>query len=97
MMKIDKSKKDVIVFTLHHRLEGTMYTYRGARILDELNAGAKNFIALTDVDVYSLTDNHPLYHANFIALNKAHIVHILPGREVQVKDFLPEEKSVYSR
>ena len=80
-MKIDKSQQEVIVYTLHHRLEGKMYTYRGARVLDELNAGAKSFIALTDTNVYSLTGNDIIYKAPFVALNKAHIVHVLPKGE----------------
>jgi hypothetical protein len=92
-MKIDKSQQDVIVYTLHHRLEGKMYTYRGARVLDELNAGVKSFIALTDTNVYSLTGNDVIYKAPFIALNKAHIVHVLPKGET-AKSFLPEEEKV---
>ncbi len=90
-MKIDKAKKDVVVFTLHHRLEGTMYTYMGARILDELNAGAKTFIALTDVNVFSLASTTPIYHVDFIAVNKNHIVHLLPGKGEDFRDFLPRE------
>ncbi|HAW49443.1 TPA: hypothetical protein DCX16_00605 [bacterium] len=90
-MKIDKAKREVIVFTLHHRLEGTMYTYMGARILDELNAGAKSFIALTNVDVFLPQSKNPIYHADFIALNKNHIVHLLPGKGEDYRDFLPKE------
>ncbi|MEK9149790.1 MAG: hypothetical protein AAB267_07070 [Candidatus Desantisbacteria bacterium] len=94
-MKLDKSRHEVIVYTLHHRLEGKMYTYRGARVLDELNAGVKSFIALTDVNVYSLSGNDVIYKAQFIALNKAHIVHVLPKGET-AQSFLPdEEKALY--
>ncbi|MEW6482966.1 MAG: hypothetical protein AB1297_01910 [bacterium] len=91
-MKIDKAKKDVIIFTLHHRLEGTMHTYMGARILDELNAGAKTFIALTNVSVFLPQGTTPIYHIDFIALNKNHIVHLLPGKGEDFKEFLPKEE-----
>lgn len=70
-----------------------MYTYRGARVLDELNAGAKTFIALTEVNIYSPTGNDAIYKAPFIALNKAHIVHVLPKGET-TKNFLPDEEKV---
>ncbi|MBU2461864.1 hypothetical protein KKH65_03185 [bacterium] len=93
-MKLDKSRHEVIVYTLHHRLEGRMYTYRGARVLDELNAGIKTFIALTDVSVYSLTGNDLIYKAQFIALNKAHIVHVLPKGEA-AQSFLPDEEKAF--
>lgn len=92
-MKIEKAKKDVIIFTLHHRLEGTMYTYMGARILDELNAGTKNFIALTDVNVFSPQSSTPIYHTDFLALNKNHVVQVLPGKKEDYRDFLPKEEN----
>ena len=92
-MKIDKSQQEVIVYTLHHRLEGKMYLYRGARVLDELNAGAKIFIALTDVNVYTPTGNDAIYKAPFVALNKAHIVHVLPKGGAP-QSFLPDEEKV---
>lgn len=96
-MKVDKSQQEVIVYTLHHRLEGKMYTYRGARILDELNVSAKTFIALTDVSAYPLTGNDIIYKTQFIALNKAYIVHVLPKGE-SAQSFLPdEEKAFYGR
>lgn len=90
-MKIDKAKREVIIFTLHHRLEGTMYTYMGARILDELNAGAKSFIALTDVDVFSPQSPTPIYHTDFMAINKNHVVQVLPGKGEDYREFLPKE------
>jgi hypothetical protein len=78
-MRIEKAQVPVIIFTAHHRLEGIMYTYRDARVLDELNAGAKQFIALTDVKVYPATSNTLLYRADFMALNKTHISHLFPS------------------
>lgn len=90
-MKIDKARKEVIVFTLHHRLEGIMYTYTGARILDELNAGTKDFIALTDVNVFSPQSPTPIYHTDFLAINKNHIVQVIPGKGADHREFLPQQ------
>jgi len=74
-----------------------MYTYRGARVLDELNAGVKSFIALTDISVYSLTGNDVIYKAPFIALNKAHVVHVLPKGDTMQSFLSEDEKALYPR
>jgi hypothetical protein len=86
-MWVEKSQVPVIVFTTIHRIEGTMYTYKDARILDELNAGAKDFIALTNVKIYPAESDNILYKSDFMALNKNHISHLLPQ-----ENFLNEEE-----
>ncbi len=80
-MWVEKHQVPVIVFTALHRIEGTMYTYKDARILDELNAGGKDFIALTDVQVFPATSDILLYEVGFMSLNKHHISHLLPRTE----------------
>jgi hypothetical protein len=80
-MWVEKAQVPVIIFTNLHRIEGTMYTYKDARILDELNAGAKDFIALTNVKIYPAESDNLLYKTDFMALNKNHISHLLPKEE----------------
>lgn len=77
-MWVEKAQVPVIIFTELQRIEATMYTYKDARILDELNAGAKDFIALTSAKVFSPEGKKPIYEVDFMAINKKHIVHMLP-------------------
>ena len=86
-MWVEKAQLPVIVFTNIHRIEGNMYTYKDARIIDELNAGAKDFIAITDVKIYPVGSDSVLYKTDFMALNKNHISHLLPQ-----EDFVKEEE-----
>ncbi len=85
-MWVEKAQVPVIMFTPIHRIEGTMYTYKDARILDELNAGAKDHLALTAVKVFSIDGKKPLYEVDFMSINKKFIVNILPQGK-----FLEEE------
>jgi len=85
-MWVEKAQIPVIVFTNLHRIEATMYTYKDARILDELNAGAKDYIALTGVKVFSHEGKKPIYEVDFMAINKRYIVDIIPQGK-----FLEEE------
>lgn len=78
-MWVEKAQVQVIIFTAIHRIECTMYTYKDARILDELNAGAKAFIALTNAKVFPIqSDEKILYEVDFMALNKNNIICIVP-------------------
>jgi len=86
-MWVEKAQLPVIIFTNIHRIEGNMYTYKDARIIDELNAGAKDFIAITDVKIYPIESDSMLYKTDFMALNKNHISHLLPQ-----EDFVKEEE-----
>lgn len=80
-MWVEKAQIPVIIFTHLHRIEATMYTYKDARILDELNAGAKDYIALTSVKVFPIEGKKPIYEVEFMAINKKHIVNLLPQGE----------------
>jgi hypothetical protein len=81
-MWIEKDQVPVIIFTPLHRIEAVMYTYRDARVLDELNTQTKPFIALTNVKVYSVSQDKLLYESEFMALNKNNIVNLLPKHEL---------------
>jgi len=66
--------------TSTHRLEGNLHVKAEKRLIDELkNSG--QFIALTDVTIY-----HPrgevLISANFVTVNRDHIIWIVPRDEV---------------
>ncbi|MEW6621484.1 MAG: hypothetical protein AB1422_19485 [bacterium] len=85
-MWVEKAQVPVILFTQFQRIEAYMYTYKDARILDELNAGAKDYIALTNVKVYSIEGKKPMYEVDFMAINKKHIVNLMPQGEFSEKE-----------
>lgn len=85
-MWVEKSQVHVVIFTIMHRIEGTIYTYKDARILDELNAGAKMFIAVTNAKVFLAQSDSLLYEVDFMSLNKNQIVSLIPQDELFGKD-----------
>ena len=64
------------VQTITHLMRGDIHVRRDQRIKDELDLDEK-FLAMTDVDVLA-PDGHVLFHAPFLALNRAQIVWVLP-------------------
>ena len=73
-MKTPKSEVQVLVYTATHKIEGTYFKVPDARLLDDLNA-RKDFVPLTHVKVFSLTDEKTvLFEAEFMALNRHHVV-----------------------
>jgi hypothetical protein len=54
---------------------GTLHIQSEKRIKEELN-GPESFLALTGVDVYSFDGHEILFSAEFLAVNKAHIIWI---------------------
>lgn len=85
-MWVEKSQVQVVIFTFMHRIEGTIYTYKDARILDELNAGAKMFIAVTNAKVFLAQSDNLLYEVDFMSLNKNQIVSLIPQDELFGKE-----------
>ena len=71
------------VQTSKHLMRGYIHVRRDQRIKDELDLDDK-FIAITDVSILG-EDGQVLYQAPFLALNRAHIIWVLPeqkpGRE----------------
>ncbi|HMJ03566.1 MAG TPA: hypothetical protein VK506_11520 [Conexibacter sp.] len=78
---MNQREERIVVETERYRLTGTVRLpvegYR-SRLTDHLNAGEREFVALTDVDVVPLdpgdADSHPPGHHAFVALGRRHIV-----------------------
>lgn len=69
-LRIPKERRDVIIFTRNHRIEGEIYLLMDSRISDELNIRVRDFIPVTNAKVYSLTGETLLYSADFLSVNK---------------------------
>ena len=62
--------------TTTHLLRGQVHVRHDQRIKDELDLDEK-FLAVTDVNVLA-PDGHILFQAPFLAVNRAHIIWVLP-------------------
>ncbi len=73
---ISKISVYVTIQTTIHTLRGRMHIRRDQRIKDELDGNDK-FLALTDVTVQN-ADGETLFQAPFLAVQRAHILWVLP-------------------
>lgn len=76
--------KDVIlshIQTVTHRIRGYVHVRMGERLSDEIN-NANLFLAVTDAEIYSL-EGEILYTSDFLAVNREHIVWMMPLEKPQ--------------
>lgn len=71
---IKKEKVKAIIRTSCETIEGLVHKRPKNRLLDTLNIGDDNFIAVCDAKVYSDEDGKLVHEAEFLAVNKNHIV-----------------------
>jgi hypothetical protein len=77
---MDEREERIIVETEHHRLVGTLKLPREgyrSRLTDYLNAGERDFIALTDVEITPANGGTP-ERRPYVALSRRHIVLATP-------------------
>lgn len=67
----------VLLMTSSLRFEGDVHVVPGGRLLDEINKD-RDFIPLTRVDVYAISEATPLDSLDFIAVNKSQVVMVAP-------------------
>jgi len=73
---VSKIPIQATIQTTTHLMQGRLHVRRGERIKDELNQN-ENFLALTEVSVLDL-DGQTLFQAPFLAVQRAHIVWVIP-------------------
>src|SRR4030066_2090507 len=76
--------KDIIlshIQTITHRIRGCVHVRKGERLSDEINK-ANLFIAVTSAEIYTL-EGEILYTSDFLAINREHIVWLMPIKEPQ--------------
>jgi hypothetical protein len=81
---ISKKPIPANVQTITHRIEGIIYTREDKRVIDELRDEGQ-FMAMTDAVIYD-KKGEPLYTCDFLSLNKAHIVWLIPSEENDQSD-----------
>lgn len=77
---ISKDTIPVVIQTIKQRIHGNLHIRPDQRLKDEINIGDQ-FIAITDGKIYS-DEQDLLYKCDFFAINRDHIVWILPEAEV---------------
>ena len=78
--RVKKEKVPVKIQTLQNRIEGNVYLLPNTRITDMLNQEDYHFIPVTDAKIYSLKSGGLVDKAEFVAINKNHVVLISEKR-----------------
>jgi hypothetical protein len=76
-MAENESKTKVTILTGTYRIKGFVELMPGARLTDYLTE-SKNFIAVTDAQVWELGDRHVI-GAPFLNVSRDHIQIVIPG------------------
>lgn len=84
-LRIPKERKEVIIFTRNHKIEGEIYLLMDSRISDELNVRVREFIPVTNARVYSQTGDSLLYSVDFVTVNK-HAIDLVLSKQNELLD-----------
>jgi hypothetical protein len=75
---MNQREERIVVETERYRLVGTVHLSSDgyqSRLTDHLNAGEREFLALTDVEIASLDEpSRPRSRHDYVALGRRHIV-----------------------
>jgi hypothetical protein len=78
--RIKKERILVKIQTLQNRIEGNVHLLPDTRISDMLNQEGHPFLPITDAKIYSLKSGGLVDEAEFVAINKHHVVLIVEKR-----------------
>jgi hypothetical protein len=88
--RVHKTRVEVRVITLQGEVHGYMHVTHDQRVKDLVNNGAEQFLAVTDATIRG-QGNVESQQIEFIALNKQHIVLLIPIGEDRLKQQRDEE------
>lgn len=69
-LRVPKERREVVIFTRNHKIEGEMYLLMDSRMSDELNVRVREFLPVTNAKVFTLNGDSLLYTTDFITINK---------------------------
>lgn len=84
---VSKEPVPVILQTPTNRIRGRIHVRPGERLRDEINQ-AEIFIAVTEATIYDQTGKE-LYRSEFLAINREHIIWMLPEDDILRKKTSP--------
>jgi len=82
--RVRKTRVEVRIMTVHGEVHGYIHMVPDQRVRDLLNDGSEQFIAVTDGSM-KIHGTLERVSTEFIALNKRHIVSVVPMDEDKVK------------
>jgi len=80
---ISKDKILSHIQTVTHQIRGFVFIRKDERLSDELNQDIR-FLAVTNAEIFD-PDGEILYTSDFLAVNREHIVWLMPLKELQEK------------
>ena len=80
-MAPEKTSCSVVLYTRHHRIEGTITLLKGERLSDQLNVAERKFEAVEGARVFSIAHEKLVHEAPYLAVNKDHVVMMAPAGE----------------
>ena len=78
MVYTSKDEVRVSISTSVYRIEGEMYVLAGSRLTDALNSKAKDFFAITNVQVFDIDSGELLFEPEYLAVSREAIITIFP-------------------
>jgi hypothetical protein len=83
-LRIPKERREVVIFTRNHKIEGEIYLLMDSRVSDELNVRIREFIPVTNAKIFSLSGDSLMYTADFLSVNKHSIDLVIthPGGKI---------------
>ena len=83
--RITKETSPVLIATQTNIIHGSMHVMRDSRLKDKLNS-AERFVAITNAEVFDLSNQTQLYSSAVLLLNKELIVWVIPQEGSQSAD-----------
>jgi hypothetical protein len=80
---VRKTDVRATIQTIFHRIDGRMFVAPNERPKDALNA-EEGFLAVADATVFD-ADGNKLYRADFIAVNRSHIIWVIPHEVAEME------------
>jgi hypothetical protein len=80
-MYTNKDQVRVMIVTEMYRIEGDLHILSGSRLTDALNSKSKDFLAMTNAQLFSLADDSLVHEPEYIAVNRDSISCIFPLEE----------------
>ena len=78
-MAPEKTDCPVVIYTSHHRIEGTIVLLKGERLSDKMNVAERKFEAIENARVFAITNGALVHESAYLAVSTDHITIILPA------------------
>ena len=78
---VTKQPVEALIQTTQHLIQGFIHIRPQERLKDEINQN-ESFLAVTSAKIFNNQGN-VLYRSNFVAINRGHIIWLLPIRDME--------------